>query len=112
MGKAAKMYKRPTLKQKEAKKKSSSSSATTDTQTTGASLAELKRQAIEQKRLIELEKMKAEKEQVETQDPEARKKRSPRVKKRFKVAPGEAKTPKEAGIDYVAQFEGKKNFRS
>lgn len=128
MGKAAKMYKRPSLKQKQARRnaapgvhdkddprqKTTSSSASASK---AASLEELKRQAREQKILIEQEKRREQRQQQEQEgdhdeSADVAKKRSGRAKKRYKVPEGEARTPKEAGIDYVAQFEGKKHYKA
>lgn len=114
MGKAAKMYKRPTLKQKEAKRKASSSSSSSSSTTTAhasASLQELKEQARREKMLIEQEKKRQEQGEENSSAAPPSKRRSGRAKKRIKVPEGEARTPREAGIDYVAQFEGKKNYR-
>lgn len=48
--------------------------------------------------------------QEEEEEVKPKRTRTGRAKKRFKVPQGEARTPKEAGIDYIAQFEGKKNY--
>jgi hypothetical protein len=53
----------------------------------------------------------SEEEEEDPAEKPKRKRRSGRAAKRYKVPEGEARTPAEAGIDYLAQFEGKKDTR-
>lgn len=134
MGRAAKMYKRPSLKEKEQRKKArSSAQPSTDAQASkrdeGIRLEELKRQAREEQAIIAAKRAQqqqraqqiaaisadgkelAEDEDAEQEAEEAapkRTRRSGRAAKRYKVPEGEARTPKEAGIDYVKQWEGRR----
>ena len=173
MGKSAKFFKRPSLKEKQRREQYRSSdrhdaSDDEQDQERGPSragqalhsksvkgkahntdshshrsrpvtdLEELKRQAREMQATIKAEKAKmskrssvkgkrtadfeqddedeeegaeSEEEEEDPAEKPKRKRRSGRAAKRYKVPEGEARTPAEAGIDYLAQFEGKKDTR-
>lgn len=78
-----------------------------------------KRSSVKSKRTADFEQDDEDEEEGEGSEEEEedpaekpkRKRRSGRAAKRYKVPEGEARTPAEAGIDYLAQFEGKKDTR-
>lgn len=159
MGKAAKLYKRPSLKEKQRKDKSSLQSAPDDEvrrgQREGLDLNELKRMAREEKMAIQRKKAAAKQASAragrQMQRPQAQQQGKPpsslaagaevpeddgdeeegegesdtattsqqqastkpqrkrgRAGKRYKVPEGEPRTPREAGIDYLRQWEGRR----
>ncbi|KDN47349.1 hypothetical protein K437DRAFT_273699 [Tilletiaria anomala UBC 951] len=115
MGRSAKFYKKPTLKEKQATKKMSSSASAS------AAMAEKARQEARAAALRE-EALRLKQRQQQDQEHEreegcagGRSKAAAgpsrlkiRAQKKGSLDAGGYRTPKEAGIDYVRQWEGKR----